>query len=253
MAGRRLAAVLLPVAVVLMIAWYLLWPRTDTAQLWEARKAGFEAAARRAEPLLTAIRAYSDDKGEPPQALDELLPQYLREIPETGLQRCRRFEYRLLPDKQAFLVWYDLGSRQGRAIAGRSRYRDGDPDHAILVFTLDGGETITSALIDRAPKDIEPVDFHATRWKAGQGRMQMAPALAETYRLYRMPRAVFEDLLGPADGSRALDRVPWELRISCPTGLFSPNALIYWPGGQYPAHLYGGATEPVGSWVYIRD
>jgi len=31
------------------------------------------------------------------------------------------------------------------------------------------------------------------------------------------------------------------------------DALIYWPSGEYPRHLYGGDTESIGQWVYIHS
>jgi hypothetical protein len=248
----RLSIALLLTLVVATVG-YLLWPRQESGRAWAQQKIAFQQATVRAQPLLAAIRAYSEANGKPPQALADMIPRYLQEVPATGLDRCASFEYRLLPNSRAFVVWYDLGSREGRAISGPSRYSDGDPGHAILVFTLDAEEKISGAWIDRAPEDAEAEDFDSTRWKMRQRRMQMASSLAETYRLYGMPRAVFEELLGPADASREVFKAPWELRINCPTGLLNHNALVYWPTEVYPQRLYGGTTEKVGSWIYIRN
>jgi hypothetical protein len=232
---------------------YLVAPPRDAAQVWETRKTRFQQAAVRAEPLISAITAYTSAIGHPPSALVDLIPDYMDKLPTTGLRKCGRFEYRSLMHKQGSIVWYDLGSRQGEPYAGESRYSEGDPGHAILVFTLDSKDQITGAMIDRMPKGREPLEFVPEIWKAGGSRIEMALALADTFRLYGMPRDVFERLLGVPDGSRAVRSTPWELRINCPTGLLNHDMYIYWPTGEYPEHLYGGFTESVGRWVYVHS
>ncbi|MGB5539052.1 MAG: hypothetical protein WBO37_03090 [Gammaproteobacteria bacterium] len=247
----------LPVLLVLCIAVagvvYLVTPQRDAAQEWESRKPRFQQAAVHAEPLVRAITAYVSAFGHPPSALADLVPGFIQELPATGLQECSRFEYRSLVHKQGSIVWYDLGSRQGEPYSGASHYSDGDPGHAILVFVLDAKGQITSALIDRIPKGRDPLDFDPQRWKEGENRIEMALALADTYRLYGMPRDVFERLLGAPDGSRSVHGTPWELRINCPTGLLNHDSFVYWPSGEYPQHLYGGFTESVGRWVYVHS
>ncbi len=253
MKSLRLFRLSLLVLLVSGATGYLLWSQPETAEQRARRTLAFQETVSQAAPLVAAIQAFHDATGEPPQALTELIPGYLPALPVTGLDGCESFEYRRLPNPRSLVVWYDLGALQDPADSGQSRYSDGDPGHAILVFTLDGEAKISSASIDRAPKDIEVVEFDSARWKAGEQRMQMAPSLAETWRLYGMPRSVFEDLLGQVDGTRAVHRSPWELRVNCPTGLLRPDALVYWPTEAYPQQLYGGLTEPVGSWVYVRN
>ncbi len=231
----------------------LLIPSHDAAQVWEHRKPLFQQAALRAEPLILAITAYTSDVGHSPSAFADIIPDYLEQVPATGLQGCKHFEYRSLAHKQGSIVWYDLGSGQGRPWSVQSRYSDGDPDHAILVFALDTKGNVTSALIDRMPKDSEPEDFEPQRWKAGGNRIGMALALSETYRLAGMPGDVFNSLLGPPDGRRVVQGAPWELRINCPTGLLNHDIFIYWPTQKYPQHLYGGSTESVGGWAYVHS
>lgn len=247
----------LPVLLALIVAAsgiaYLVLTAGDSAKDWEQRRTLFQEAATRAEPLIAAIKAYTSASGNPPDSLADIVPRYLELQPATGLPACSDYEYRSLSHKPALLVWYDLGSRQGQPALGPGRYSDGDPDHAILVFTLDSQDKITSAMIDRLPEGREPLDFQPAPWKAGENRIEMALALAETYRLHGMPRTVFEPMLGPPDGSRAVQGSPWELRINCPTGLLNHDAFVYWPTGNYPAHLYGGKTESIGKWVYIHS
>jgi len=245
--------VMLTLAVAACGTVYLLLTAGNAAQDWEQRRNLFQEAASRAAPLIAAIGAYTATVGHPPNSLEEIAPQFLAGIPATGLQACERFEYRSLAHKPGAIVWYDLGSRQGQPYSGQSRFSDGDPDHAILIFTLDSQDKITSALIDRLPKGHEPEDFDPERWKSGGNRIEMALALSDTYQLNGMPRDVFEPLLGKPDGSRVVHGTPWELRINCPTGLLNHDTLVYWPTESYPQHLYGGNTETIGRWVYIHS
>ena len=253
MKTARSLLVLSVLATVVAGAVYLTIAGRDAAQGWGERKIRFQEAAVRAEPLILAITTYTSAIGHPPKALADISPEYLEKLPATGLEECSRFEYRSLTHKQGSIVWYDLGSRQGQPWSGQSRYDDGDPDHAILVFSLDSQGKITNALIDRMPKGREPVDFEPERWKAGGNRIEMALALSETYRLHGMPKNVFEPLLGAPDGSRVVESTPWELRINCPTGLLNHDAFVYWPTQKYPQHLYGGNTESIGGWVYVHS
>lgn len=253
MKAMRALPLLFGLAMVLAGVVYIVMPQGDAARDWPVRKARFQEAAQRAEPLIQAVIAYTSAVGRPPAALADIIPDYLNEVPTTGLRECNRFEYRSLTHKQGSIVWYDLGSRQGQPYGGESKYSEGDPDHAILVFSLDSQGRITNALIDRMPKGRDPVDFDAERWKAGGNRIEMALALSETYRLHGMPRDVFESLLGFPDGRRAVHGAPWELRINCPTGLLNHDTFVYWPTQEYPRYLYGGTTEAVGQWVYVHS
>jgi hypothetical protein len=253
MRKARPLLVLLVLCITVAGIVHLVGPGRDAAQVWEMRKPLFRQAALRAGPLIDAITAYVSAVGHPPAALTDLVPGYLDELPATGLPDCTRFEYRSLAHKQGSIIWYDLGSRQGEPYTGESRYSVGDADHAILVFALDAKQQVVSALIDRMPKGREPLEFEPQRWESGADRIDMALALADTFRLYGMPRDVLERLLGTPDGSRMVQGTPWELRINCPTGLLNHDVFLYWPTGKYPGHVYGGVTEPVGRWVYVHS
>lgn len=252
---KRMRMLIVLVAAVATTAGYLylMTPVSDALQDWEIRKSRFRQAALQLEPLIEAIDSYAAEVGHPPQLLDDITPRYITRVPATGLKECRQLEYRLLTHQQGSIVWYDLGSRLGRPPARPGRFSEGNPAHAILVFTLDNAGQITAAIIDRLPKDMEALAFDAQRWADGAERMEMALALADTFRLYGMPREVFENLLGSPDGSRVLQGAPWELRVRCPTGLLNHDVFVYWPTGNYPEHLYGGTTEPIGSWVYVHS
>ncbi|MFQ5643041.1 MAG: hypothetical protein ACE5FQ_05000 [Thiogranum sp.] len=253
MKAGRLLLVLSALAIVLAGVGYLVLPDRAALQDWEVRKVRFQEAAARVEPLIRAINAYTTAVGHSPAAFDDIVPRYLEELPATGLQECNDLEYRSLTHKHGSIVWYDLGPVRGRPLAGKSRYSDGDPGHAILVFNLDARGNITSALIDRMPKDSEPEEFESTRWKEARQRIGMALALSETYRLHGMPREVFEPLLGPPDGTRVVRGAAWELRIDCPTGLLNHDTFVYWPTQTYPQRLYGGHTELIDGWAYVHS
>jgi len=49
------------------------------------RSSAFPGLAQRLEPLIHAIEAYQHDKGDYPESLEQLVPHYLKRIPETGM------------------------------------------------------------------------------------------------------------------------------------------------------------------------
>jgi hypothetical protein len=58
----------------------------------EQRMAGLKQAAERGAPLIEAIRRYEAQHGQPPQRLNQLVPQYIGEIPPTGVRMAPQFE-----------------------------------------------------------------------------------------------------------------------------------------------------------------
>lgn len=63
------------------------------------RMAGMGAFTRRSAPLVEAIKAYDRDHGEPPPHLDALLPDYLPEVPSTGMRAYPEYRYSVWPGK----------------------------------------------------------------------------------------------------------------------------------------------------------
>ncbi|MFH0794928.1 MAG: hypothetical protein V2A74_12955, partial [bacterium] len=53
----------------------------------------FQKLAERSQPLVEAIDRYDKDHSQPPQTLKDLVPQYLPEIPKTGMAGYPEFEY----------------------------------------------------------------------------------------------------------------------------------------------------------------
>jgi len=57
------------------------------------RRAAFVRLAERSTPLVTAIRAYESKYGAPPPALAKLVPEFLPEVPRTGMRAYPIYRY----------------------------------------------------------------------------------------------------------------------------------------------------------------
>ncbi|HNO78180.1 MAG TPA: hypothetical protein PKN33_08985 [Phycisphaerae bacterium] len=57
------------------------------------RTDGFQKIADRGAPLVDGIKAFIQDKGEPPESLDDLVPDYLQSIPTTGMAAYPGYRY----------------------------------------------------------------------------------------------------------------------------------------------------------------
>jgi len=57
------------------------------------RMGGFHALAQRSRPLIEAIQAYEREHGRPPPTLNDLVPNYLPSIPETGMASYPQYRY----------------------------------------------------------------------------------------------------------------------------------------------------------------
>lgn len=62
--------------------------------------AGMESFANRSQSLITAIHSYEQQHSRPPDSLNDLVPDYLPAIPETGMGAYPEFEYYSGPDAQ---------------------------------------------------------------------------------------------------------------------------------------------------------
>lgn len=70
------------------------------------REIAFNRLAKRAEPLVTAIHAYENRHGLVPPDLLTLVPEFLDEIPGTGMPNCPSFQYRAgRPTPESPLCW----------------------------------------------------------------------------------------------------------------------------------------------------
>jgi len=68
----------------------------------KVRSAAFDNLAERSAPLISAISRYIDDRGAPPQTLDELVPDYLSEIPKTGIMAYSEYRYEVGEDTERY-------------------------------------------------------------------------------------------------------------------------------------------------------
>lgn len=63
----------------------------------DVRNFGFYLLAMRSKPLISAISQFERDRHRPPAALDELVPQYLKKVPGTGMAVYPNYEYEVSP------------------------------------------------------------------------------------------------------------------------------------------------------------
>ena len=54
---------------------------------------GFAKLAERSKPLIESIKLYEKDHGQAPSALEELIPDYIDEVPPTGMGIAPKYEY----------------------------------------------------------------------------------------------------------------------------------------------------------------
>lgn len=57
------------------------------------RTSAFHNLAERSETLVSAIRQYTDHGGSPPKSLEDLVPTYLSQVPETGIMAYPDYRY----------------------------------------------------------------------------------------------------------------------------------------------------------------
>jgi len=230
-----------------MLGWFLF-----RGESWEERRPVFERAAERGMLVVDAIQRFEADHGHSPESLAGLAPTYLPDMPTTGLPDYPEYEYEVFDDSKSTLVWYDLGSREGRPMSGLWVLIDGDPEHAILGLTLNEDERVTEARVDRMPADHLEIEFDAARWARRESRIEMARAVPRHVSLQNAKLSDVQEELGEPDGRRVLRDSPWELRVNCFWGL-SADVFLYWPTQAYPEYIYGGGTEVIGQWCYVHE
>jgi hypothetical protein len=219
--------------VVLLLMVYQLIVRLGL-EPWSIRKLRFAIAAHRSEKLITAIHTYQQERGAPPDSLAALVPHYVAKIPRTGLAGHPDFEYQRFTNSQYSLIWYDLGSRNGLPKAGLWAYPEGDPEHAILAFTIDQSGRVVAARADRMPTIHQTNAFDAQLWRSNLHRIEMVQSLPKAIQLPGTDTNTVVALLGPAEGFRVLRDSPWQLTISCPWGFLNWDVFFYWPTQNYP-------------------
>lgn len=59
----------------------------------DSRMQGMSEFAERSQALITAIKEFDQDQGQPPESLADLVPTYLSAVPETGMPAYPEYVY----------------------------------------------------------------------------------------------------------------------------------------------------------------
>jgi hypothetical protein len=95
----------LGLAAVLTSLWAS--PQIEHARLPSVLRKAFLPVTRRGQPLIDAIESYRTDNGAYPESLDQLVPEYLESIPDTGLAMYPEFEYECYPPSGEYEITVD--------------------------------------------------------------------------------------------------------------------------------------------------
>lgn len=68
----------------------------------EIRMKAFENLARRSRPLVSAIKQFESNYGRPPERLEQLVPEFMEQIPGTGIGAYPNYEYKVITDKRYY-------------------------------------------------------------------------------------------------------------------------------------------------------
>lgn len=257
------AAVVLfmPMLVILFGFVFVVLSMPAVFEPWSWRRARFEEAAEKGMVVVDAIERSTTDIGVPPARLDNLVPEYLPEIPKTALSRYPDYEYFVSTMPAPTRAWYDLGSRDGNPMAGPPLFPEGETGNAVLVFALDADGQFLDYALDRMPEEVEDIAFDPEMWRRRESRMAMVHSFLEENLREKTTFDEMTALLGEPDGSatpknyilKLEENSPWELRIRCPLGGINWDVFFYWPSEDYPDEIYGGVVERIGDWAYVHE
>lgn len=79
---------------------------------WDIRMNGFKQMAERTKPLVAAIKKYENQKGHALEQLEDLVPEFLPEVPKTGIGAYPDYHYERLEgetDPWELSVWCGVG------------------------------------------------------------------------------------------------------------------------------------------------
>lgn len=144
---RLLATRCLISALCLALPVLLAWKFAPTETF---RISHIQLIERNGEPLIEAIKKFSDDKGRPPENLQALVPSYIDKLPATGESRNRNFGYKVSENTND--APWEIGLDYGIPLVG-------SPDRLIYNPTEDYS-------VDKTRK-IE----HFGKWALVQGRL----------------------------------------------------------------------------------
>lgn len=259
--ARRGAALLylvpLSLPVVLMAAWVVAM-RCAPPHHVQVREAEFSALAERSRALTDALARYAEDHERSAPSLEALVPDYLPEVPATGIDLHPLYRYRVFADgiEGGRLLWYGLGSSADDWYDDW-RYVDlGPATEGILVVVLDAQGLVVGTDTDRLGSAPAPRSFDATRWRDDEDERE---GMLEEIRprLIGLTLEETRALLGREDGQAELERhgrgAPYELLVHCPSGPMNWDVFVYWPSESYPDTMQGGWVERIGGWAYVHE
>ncbi len=62
---------------------------------WKIRESSLERVSQRGEPIIQAIEAYRKHESKIPESLEDIVPEYIDEIPGTGIRAYPVFDYEI--------------------------------------------------------------------------------------------------------------------------------------------------------------
>lgn len=222
-----------------------------------SRKWAFSNLEKRSERLVESIKRYEKDLNRAPSSLNDLVPNYIPEVPSTKMSAYPSYEYEVLekPKQMSFEAWYDLGSRNGLPMAGLWKYHYGNGNNAILVVNYFEDGKIQSLTLDRSPdSSSDDLKFNKLRWnEEPHNRLKMIRDFYRNHYTNNMNLTELKQFLGEPNEFIENKTSPWELRVNCGSGGLNWDVFFYWPTEDYPENIYGGYVERIGKWAYVYE
>lgn len=206
----------------------------------------------RSRPLIAAINQFHADHGSPPKELQELVPDYLPAIPDTGVARFPSCQYKVFPLGGTMpVVWYDLGPADKGVRPSEEYGMIGPRGNAVLVVRLFLGDRISRVEPVRLAADSGARGFDVELWRSDKNsRKEMVASLSKDVSVKTMRWPDLIGMLGEPDGMGFLWERPWELSVDCYWGFWESSRLIYWPTEKYPRIDHYPST-PLGNWLFM--
>ena len=80
-------------AIACFVGPFIFTAYRKSQQAQRIRPEALRATMQQAEPLITAIKAYTAKQGQPPATLEALIPTYLRQLPTPGSMAKNGWQY----------------------------------------------------------------------------------------------------------------------------------------------------------------
>lgn len=93
---RKIAFIVLIASILYLIIGFYCGRIGGRVRIYE-----FKQFAIRSKPLISAIYIYEKKYGHPPEKLENLVPEFLDKIPETGMKAYPKYEYQIISQDTA--------------------------------------------------------------------------------------------------------------------------------------------------------